>query len=147
MKGVHRQSTDLRLRSRPKFSQYSHWNTVIDLNRAVVRNASRNEEVAAIGEITRTYVNNHDEAVFEIANEAFAAEERIPSHARPSFPGIINKKFADSPFPIDRIPIGGRKRAMSAGDFVGFARERHIDHRKRRGTASRRTKSGAAILT
>lgn len=50
------------------------------------------------------------------------------------------------PSPSTAYPSAVAKGGHVGGRLVGFARERHIDHRKRRGTTSRRTKSGAAIL-
>ena len=122
MKGVHHNRLIRDCIRVPSFRGIHTGIRVVDLNRAVTRNASRNEEVTAIGEITRTYVNDHDEAVFEIANEACCrGREFLARKAKLS--GIINKKFADSPFPIDRIPIGGRKSGHVGGRLVGFARE------------------------
>ena len=92
MKGVHHNRLIRDCIRVPSFRGIHTGIRVVDLNRAVARNASRNEEVTAIGEITRTYVNDHDEAVFEIANEACCGgREFLARKAKLS--GIIADEF------------------------------------------------------
>ena len=100
MKGVHHNRLIRDCIRVPSFPGIHTGIRVVDLNRAVARNASRNEEVAAIGEITRTYIYDYDEAVFEIANEA-----------------CRRGKSPMVPSPSTAYPSAVARVAMSAGDL------------------------------